>query len=79
MERHFPRRRGSSGEQGVGARHKEVSGLQCLWAEAERSAKVSSLLPLDPPAPQGDHSGRGRPEGQSGSEKEWRWEERMRL
>ena len=51
MERHFPRRRGSSGEQAVGARHKEVSGLQCLWAEAERSAKVSSLLPLDPPAP----------------------------
>lgn len=22
-----------SGEQAVGARHKEVSGLQCLWAE----------------------------------------------
>ena len=44
--RHFPR----CGEQLArvgGARHKEVSGLQCLWAEAQSSAKVSRLLPLD--------------------------------
>ena len=30
---HFPLQRFCSGEQAVGARHKEVSGLQCLWAE----------------------------------------------
>ena len=49
LPRHFPRPDDSGGEQaGVGgARHKEVSGLQCLWAEAQSSAKVSRLLPLD--------------------------------
>ena len=61
---------GGGGEQGGGARHKEVSGLQCLWAERQAlcQGQQAPARVVDPPA-QGDHSGRGRAEG-SGSEKE---------
>ena len=81
----FPRRTGGEQPAGGGAtRHKEVSGLQCLWAEwlalhrlvvqpKPRSEAAPARVDLRQPKvtiPEEEELSRAG----SGSEKEWRWD-----
>ena len=80
----FPRRTGGEQPAGGATRHKEVSGLQCLWAEwlalhrlvvqpKPRSEAAPARVDLRQPKvtiPEEEELSRAG----SGSEKEWRWD-----